>query len=245
MEKNPKANKPTNPKPNKAVIFILLIFTALIFFLVKLIFEGSSSATIGNYTKEDLPENFEYRIIKDESNPNVEKNQYQVEINQKLTEGQLATLAEELYNSKDKQRRFYIFYNLKDNENSILAWATSHFDPELEVSINGSTNTEDNQMLFKAQKVEGDIIGIFNEKDYTFSLYTIYEHNGKTFIRTTFKDGEFMDNEVEKINSKNGIRYNYKEDVSQGEYFVLNNDVLEFYNNDNKKFTHAVRWNKY
>lgn len=234
-------SKPTNSKPNKAVIFILLIFTVLIFFLVKLIFGGSANATIGNYTKEDLPENFEYRITKDESNPNIEKNQLEVEINQKLTEGQLATLAEELYNTKDKQRRFYIFYNLKNNDNSIVAWATSHFDPELVIAINGSTNTEDDQMLLEAQKVQGNIIGIFNEKDYTFSLYTIYERNGKIFIRTTFKDGESMDNEVEKINSKNGIRYNYKENVSQGEYFILNKDMLEFYNIENKMFTTASK----
>jgi len=191
------------------------------------------------FNKEELPENFEYRIIKDESNPNIEKNQLQVEINQKLTEGQLATLAEELYNSKDKQRRFYIFYNLKGNENTLMAWATSHFDPELEIAINGSTNAEDNKLQPEAQKVKDNIIGIFNEEDYTFSLYTIYENNGKTFIRTTLKGGESMDNEVEKINSKNGVRYNYKEDISQGEYFILNNDILEFYNSENKKFTSA------
>lgn len=122
-----------------------------------------------------------------------------------------------------------------------LAWATSHFDPELVIAINGSTNTEDDQMLLKAQKVQGNIIGFFNEKDYTYSLYTIYEHNGKTFIRTTFKDGESMDNEVEKMNSKNGVRYDYKENVSQGEYFILNNGVLEFYNDENRMFTTASK----
>lgn len=241
MENNPKASKPTNTKPNKAVIFVLLIFIALIFFFVKLIFGGSSNATIGHYTKEDLPENFEYRIIKDESSLSIEKNQLQVEINQKLTEGQLATLAEELYNTKDKQRRFYIFYNLKDNENTFMAWATSHFDPELEIAINGSTNTEDNQMLTEAKKVPGNIIGIFNETDRIYSIYTIYENNGKTFIRMTFKDGESMDNEVEKISTKNGMRYNYKEDVSRGEYFILNNDILEFYNSENKMFTSGIK----
>ncbi|MCS4305358.1 hypothetical protein [Chryseobacterium sp. BIGb0232] len=46
-----------------------------------------------------------------------------------------------------------------------------------------------------------------------------------------------MDNEVEKISSKNGIRYNYKENISQGEYFILNNDILEFYNAEDKIFT--------
>lgn len=45
-------------------------------------------------------------------------------------------------------------------------------------------------------------------------IYTIYENNGKTFIKMAFKDGESMDNEFEKINIKNEMRYNYKEDVA-------------------------------
>lgn len=244
MEKlnNPTVSKPTTPKPNKAaVFFILLIFAALTIFLIKLIFGGSSNATIGRYTQEELPENFEYTIVKDESNPNIGKNQLEVEINQKLTEGQLATIAEELYNMKDKQKRFYIFYNLKDIESSITAWATSHFDPELEISINGSTNSQDNKMLLEAKKVSGKIIGIFDEQQKTSFLYTVYEANGKTFIKTSFKDGGSMDNEVTKIDVENGIRYNYKEDVSQGEYFILNNDVLRFYNDKNEKFTEAIK----
>lgn len=151
----PNTSKPTNSKPNKlAVLITLILFTVLIIFIVKLIFGNSSSSTSGKYTKEDLPSNFEYTVIKNESNLGVEKNQLQVEINQKLTEGQIATLAEELYNTKDKQRRFYIFYNLKDNENSIVAWATSHFDPELEITINSSTNAEDNNMLLEAKKLQ-------------------------------------------------------------------------------------------
>jgi hypothetical protein len=73
----------------------------------------------------------------------------------------------------------------------------------------------------------------------TSFLYSVYKANGKTFIRTSFKDGESLDNEVTKITCvKNGIKYNYK-DVSQGEYFVSNNDILEFYNSENKMFTKA------
>lgn len=240
MEKQsiPNTSKPTTQKPNKtAVLITLLLFTALIVFLVKVIFGSNSSTTLGKYTKEDLPSNFEYSIIKDESNPSIEKNQLAVEINQKLTEGQLATLAEELYNTKDKQRRFYIFYNLKDNENSIVAWATSHFDPELEIAINGSSNTEDNKMLLDAKKVTGNIIGIFDERNYTFSLYTVYEDNGKTFVKTSFKNGQSMIEEMVKSNVKNGTKLVNKDGGSQGEYYILNNNILEFYNKEDKMFT--------
>ncbi|MEG0927928.1 hypothetical protein [Chryseobacterium sp.] len=239
---NSTVSKPTNPKPNKtAVLITLILFTALIIFLVKIIFGSSSNSVTGKYTKEDLPRSFEYKIIKDESNPSIEKNQLEVEINQKLTEGQIATLAEELYNTKDKQKRFYIFYNLKGNENSIVAWATSHFDPELEISISGSTNTEDNKMLLEAKKVEGNIIGIFNEQDYTFSLYTIYENNGKTFVKTTFKDCQSMIEEMLKSDTKNGIKLINVNSGSQGEYFILNNNILEFYNKENKMFTSGFK----
>ncbi len=242
MEKlnNSAAANLQTQKPNKLAVFIvLLIFISLIIFIFKIIFGGSE--IIGKYKKEDLPDNFEYRIIKDESDANIEKNQLEIEINQKLTEGQIATLAEELFNSKEKQRRFYMFYKLKGVENSPVAWAISHFDPELEIEISGSTNLEDTKMFTEAKKVKGDIIGIFDEKEYTFSLYTLYEIDDKIFIKTTFKDGESMDNEVIKINNKNGMRYNYKEDVSQGEYFILENDILEFYNKENKMFTSAEK----
>lgn len=242
MEKQniPNTSKPTKPHKT-AVLITLILFTALIVFLVKVIFGGSSSSVTGKYTKEDLPSNFKYRIIKDESNPSIEKNQLQVEINLKLTEGQIATLAEELYNTKDKQRRFYIFYNLKDNENSIVGWATSHFDPELEIAINGSTNTEDNKMLFEAKKVTGNIIGIFDEQNYTFSLYTVYEDNGKIFVKTSFKNGQSMIEEMVKSNVENGMKLIAENGGSQGEYYILNNDVLEFYNKENKIFTTGIK----
>jgi|GEM_PF-1095215 len=238
----PNISKPTNPKPNKtAVVITLFLLTALIILFVKLIFGGSFDSITGKYTKEDLPSNFEYKIIKDESNPGVEKNQLQVEINQKLTEGQIATLAEELYLTKDKQRRFYIFYNLEDNENSVVAWATSHFDSELEIAINGSSNTEDNKMLLEAKKVTGNIIGIFDERDYTFSLYTVYEDNGKTFVKTSFKNGQSMIEEMVKSNVKNGTKLVNKHGGSQGEYYILNNNILEFYNKEDKMFTKGVK----
>lgn len=232
-------NLPTQ-KPNKLAAFIvLLIFISLIMFIFKLIFGGSN--TIGKYKKEVLPDNFEYKILKDESDANIEKNQLEIEINQKLTEAQIATLAEEIYNSKDKQRRFYIFYKLKGINNSPEAWAISHFDPDLEIEISGSTNMQDNKMLEEAKKVTGVIIGIFEENKYTYALYTLYEKNNLTFIKKTLKEGGSYDNELIKVDTKKGIKYNYKDDSSQGEYFLLNNNILEFYNSENKLFTSGIK----
>jgi hypothetical protein len=240
MEKFDKTN-PYNPNAKKTYSKKTLILVALftsIFFILLIAFAGGGSSKIGNYTKEALPKDFAYVITKDESDVASEKNQLEVELNQKLTTGQIATLAEELFNSKDKQRRFYIVYKLKGRENSPISWANSDFDPELKIQINGSTIEQDSLMLVEAKKVTGNIKGIFSEQNYTFADYTIYEKENKIFIKTAFKDGQTSDVELLWSKNENGIRYDYKNGGYNGEYFILtNNNILEFYNKENTKFT--------
>lgn len=244
---------PSNQQPNKAAVFIIiLILIALAFLFFKLIFGStddvtkedlsSSSVTLdsnsGKYLKEDLPPNFEYIIIADDSDPNIDKNQLNVEINQKLSEGQIATLAEELFNSKNKQRRFYIFYQLKGVNNKV-AWATSHFDPNLEIEIFGSNYKEDNSMLGSAKNVDGNIVGIFDDSKNTNFFYTLYEKDGKKFMKVSFKDGGHMIEELKEV----GNKYISK-DSKNGEYYVLREQQMDFYNSDNVIFSTAPNVNK-
>lgn len=197
---------------------------------------------IGGYTKEPLPADFSYKVLKDESNLKLEKNQLTVEINEKLTEGQVATLAEKLYKSKDKERRFYIFYLLPGMKDGSGAWATSHFDPDLKIDIIGATPKEEVSANAAADKVEGDIIGKWHEEQSTSADYVIFKKDNKIFIRTIFKNGQTSDEELKSKKAGNGRRYDYKEDGYNGEYFILNNSgELEFYNNENKKFTTATK----
>lgn len=222
-------------------LFFLLITLAIIAFVVNLLI--SESDTIGKYKKEELPQEFEYKIITDDSNKNLDKNQLEVEINKKLTEGQIATLAEELFNSKEKQSRFYIYYDLNDESNNrINNWAISHFDPELEISINGSANIQDNQMLLEAKKVDGNIIGIFDESEATASFYTLYEKSNKVYLKTSFKNGQSMIEELERTTTNKGVRLNSREEKN-GEYFILREGVLDFYNKENIVFASALKVN--
>ncbi|MBF2710021.1 hypothetical protein [Flavobacterium soyangense] len=199
------------------------------------------NSKIGKYTKEELPKNFSYDIIKDESNEVLEKNQLYVELSGKLTEGQIATLAEELFNSKKEERRFYMFYQLKGVENNVSSWATSHFDPELEIVITGSTTAEDVNKDKLSEKIEGEVIGKWDENKYTFSNLIIYKKGNKTFIKTVFKNGQTSDVELEESKTEKGIRFDYKDGGYNGEYFILNNENrLELYNSENKNFTTAT-----
>ena len=240
MEKFDKSNpyKPSlkNPYSKKTLLIIGVGVAVFFILLIKLV--GNVSPTIGKYTKEELPKDFNYKITKDESDVNIEKNQLYVEISEKLTIGQIATLAEELFNSKDKQRRFYISYKLKGRDDSPYYWAYSNFDPDLEIEIIGSTNNQDTKMIDEAKKVSGNMVGIYTEKEYTFSMYTVYEKDGETHIKISLKNGQFMDDVLIKTITKGGIKLDYNDGKYNGEYFILNNsNELEFYNKENKKFT--------
>lgn len=233
--------------------------TSIIFAIFLLVSCGENTK-IGKYTKEALPKNFYYEIIKDESNAVLEKNQLTVEISEKLTVGQIASLAQELYNSKDNRRRFYIWYKIKDIDNG-TTWATSHFDPELEISINGSTTEEDikngklleeidNEISINASttnedkpsiKNDSEIIGKWDENKFSFTNLIIYKKDNKTFLKTIFKNGVVLDDELIEIKTSKGIRYNYKDSESNNnEYLILNSEgMLDIYDPIDGKYTTA------
>lgn len=215
-----------------------LIFTTV---TTVLLLSSCESETIGKYKKEAFPDGFEYNIIEDASNEFLEKNELTVEINQKITEGQIATLAEELFNSKPEQRRFYIFILLPGMKNGSGAWATSHFDPELQIQILGSTSEQDKNANAKAnEKIDGEIIGKWREELYTSANYIIFKKDNKIYLRTIYKDGQTVDEELKEKNK--GTRFDYKNGGYNGEYFVLNDKgELEFYNTENKNFTTATK----
>ena len=215
--------------------------TSIVFAIFLLVSCGENTK-IGKYTKEPLPENFTYEIVKDESNEALEKNQLSVELSAKLTESQIATIAEELFNYKDKQRRFYISYNLKGIENTSTFWAISNFDPELEIEIIGSTIEQDKAKDKLLEKVDGEVIGIWNENKYTYSNLLIFKKDNKTFLKTIYKSGQVSDVELTESKNNNGTRYDYKDGGYNGEYFVLNKENnLELYNKENKNYTTAMR----
>lgn len=241
MEKFDKTN-PYNPNAKKTyskkTLLLVALFTA--FFFIVLINLGGSS-TIGKYKKEPLPDNFKYEITEDKSNASLGKNQLYVQLSEKLTVGQIATLAEELYNSKEKQRRFYIFYSLKKSGDVGIAWAISNFDPELEIKIMGATQAEENEIKKNTEKVDGKILGMFYEEEFSSCSYTVYERDNKIYIKTIYKNGQGNENEMEKSNLENGIKLQDIDNSSNGEYYILTKEnTLEFYNKENKKFTTAL-----
>ncbi len=134
-----KPKQKSKPKQTLGGCIITVVSLAVIFFIVKSCVFGSNK--IGIYEKQELPEGFEYNIVEHDINTHI--NHLSIDINQKISVGQLATLAEKLDNYKSKTDKLYISYLVTGMPKGVGYWAVSNFEPDLEIDIMGSTTQED------------------------------------------------------------------------------------------------------
>jgi len=191
----------------------LFLFAALIFF-------SCDNTHIGVYKKEPLPADFTYTILEDTSDSILEKNQLTIELSKKITVGQIATIADELYNSKQKRRRFYIFHTVKGMNSTNGVWAISHFDPELEIQILGSTEEQDSKTAITSA-VDGEILGHWRNENSLMgaSMILFKDKSDKLNMRITFKDGSIMSDVVTE--KKQGSIKVLTDGNAHGEYYVI------------------------
>ncbi len=185
------------------------------------------------YPKEELPQDFTISITSNSTYPAHEKNEVYVNISQDLTIGQIATLANMIYDELPKQRRSYIFYK-RDQYNG--TWATSHYDPELEIIILG---VSDKQIGSVESKTEGKIIGKWRTDKYRFAVLLSEKTDGQYIATTMYNFGEPIVREVECQNISNGTKLFFPND--HGEYYVVyKNGNLGLYSN-NGKYDEAIK----
>ncbi|MCH7306591.1 hypothetical protein MMO38_00320 [Acinetobacter sp. NIPH 1852] len=122
----------------------LLAIVVLTFITVVTSPEPSSNVQNANNVKaevnsENLVSNnikFDYDIISDEKMRTI-KRSVNVELPERLSKEQLEQLAYEIKNlDKNEYERTFILYRIK-GEKSDAAWATTHFNPNLEVKFIG------------------------------------------------------------------------------------------------------------
>jgi len=108
------------------------IFTRFLLLLIISLFAFSCQKT----ETEQIP--FVVRMIHVHTVPNVKKG-FDVIINQRLNEAQLADVARKIYetNDGDEYAKFFINYYLEGQTIGNISYASSHFTPDFEVKIYG------------------------------------------------------------------------------------------------------------
>lgn len=203
----------------------------LIYFLTLLILISCGSSNI--------PDDVKYEITKEEPYDGLKKDNIEVQLNKKVDEKVLKEIAFEIQKSRKQYDNLWIFYYIPDMTPG-MAWATTHFTPELKVEIIGSTESQDVKTS-NTDNIKGEIIGKWrSEKSLMGATLILYKNpENKLTIRITFKDGTNTESEIKK-SQKNG-KTRYDDNNEHGEYYILeSNGNLGMYGT-NGKFDEAVK----
>lgn len=207
---------------NRLTLLIVLLFTY-------------TACSSGSQVSDDI----KWSIISEIPDIKNNKNTVNVKLNKKTTKKEIEILAKEIRSSRKKFGKLWVFYRLSDNTNE-FAWAYSHFTPDLEVKIQGSTEEQD-KLTASPLDIEGEIIGKWRcEKSLMGGTIIIYiNQNDQLTERITFKDGSNRDKDISK--AKENTKLKYFTNNSHGEYYLLeSNGNLGLYDGDGK-FDEAVK----
>lgn len=179
------------------------------------------SVTVDSVQAETI-EGETYSIISDNDFRDV-KRSIDVRLDKKVSVEVLRTIARKLKNmERKKYERTFIAYYLPNMEVGAGAWATSHFDPELEVRILGLTAEEEEKMARAAKSTSRDVVGIWmDDRPYVGATITIYRENKKLYLESNYKDGSGSTEEMAETQSTIGTKLVEKGGNPHGEYFVL------------------------
>ena len=196
----------------------------------------------GGNTESNLPEGLEYSIIDENQNEHFKKTNINIRIDKKIDEETLKTIAEELKAERDGFENLWIFYYLPDMKVGSGAWATTHFSPDLDVQILGSTEKEDKQIQ-NSSDVSGEIIGKWkSDKSLMGAVLILYKNDdSKIMMRINWKSGNPSDDEITESQEKGLTKYD--DGNGHGEYYILEkNGNLGMYGKDGK-FDEAIKIN--
>lgn len=182
-----------------------------------------------------------YEIIKEDPNTTLNKNSLDIRLKKKVDEATLEKIAMELRKGREDYDNLWIGYFLPSTEVDHGAWATTHFTPNLEVKILGSTNEED-ETVDDVSGIDGEVQGKWKSEQSLMgaSLILFKDKAGKLQMNTTFKDGSSMVDPITEAKKGGKIRYDDGNDL--GEYYILEaNGNLGMYGKDGK-FDEAIKY---
>ena len=175
-----------------------------------------------------------YSII-EKSNMGSIKASIEIRLEQKVSKDYLQKFALKLQQKEPRQyERMFITYYLPGMTPGSGAWATSHFNPNLEVKILGTTIEEEKALKSDSGGASGEIIGEWiDESPYVGAKYTFLRRSDKIFMIRKFKDGSGSETEMVQKKHSRRLRFEEKRGNDFGEYYLIeSNGNMGIYDND-------------
>ena len=146
-----------------------------------------------------------------------------VRLEEPVDEEDVERLAREIkaQDPKAYERTFILYYLPDQTPGQEAAWATSHFDPELNVHILGLSAEQMAEMEKVEPADDRKVIGKWLVQ-YMSARAEVYEKDGKTFMLTTYSDGSAGDSEMRVEKTSKGTKL-VETDGRQDEYYLVDN----------------------
>ena len=187
-----------------------------------------------------IPDDINYSILEDEKLYGI-KRSVEVSLNKKVSREVLKEFALSIKESDSRSyQRTFIGYFIAGNDRNQGYWASSHFNPNLEVEIIGLSIEDEKALIKKAAPApEANIIGSWlADRPYIGGKMTLFYTNGKLFLESAYSDGSLEVKEMAESRDNGGKRIYDKGDNIFGEYFIINeSNELEFWSKNDHYFT--------
>ncbi|NQT17375.1 MAG: hypothetical protein HQ582_31765 [Planctomycetes bacterium] len=174
-------------------------------------------------TATSIPKDVTYTIIEKNIVPGI-KRSLDIRLNRKVSQDVLSSIAMELKNSDpNSYERTFIGYYLPDMKVGAGCWATTHFNPNLEVRVLGLTAEQERAFTQQRADPSREIIGSWlDESIGGANVTTIFRKDGRLFMENTYSDGSAGTDELVETPSPDGRRFDSKPDRGFGEYYLIN-----------------------
>lgn len=199
-------------------------------------------AGCGNGSSEPaLSKDIKYTISEDTHKRDI-KRSVVVLLEEKLSKEQLRQLANRIKNSDaSSYQRTFIGYYLKGKDRNNGYWATTHFNPNLEVRVLGLSKGKEATLTKPiASSPDRKVLGVWlDDRPGVGAKMTIYNSKeGKLYLESSYSDGSSGTEEMIDFAIDNGKRIEDKEGNDFGEYFVVNKaNQLEFWSKNGNYYT--------
>jgi hypothetical protein len=177
-----------------------------------------------------------YVIDDDKENPTLNHRTLKILLRERISEAQLSNLALEFRKGRENYYKLWIFYHLPTMNSNKIAWATTHFAPELEVKILGASIDKEAALLKNLSDIleSHAIEGKWKDDSHTFHTWVLFNQNGNSYLQAFYYETPYgNNNQIIKTNTAEGVRLDYVDNNPHGEYFIIaNSGELKLFSKD-------------
>jgi len=172
-----------------------------------------------------IPADVTYTVIGETRLPGI-KRSVDIRLNKHVSEDTLAAIAKAVRASDGgRYDRTFIGYYLPDMQVDAGYWATTHYNPDLDVRILAFTADAAASLSAKPDATDRDEIGRWlDESPLTGSRIVIVRNDGKLFMELTYQDGSSGSNEIIESQTTLGRRFSKPGGSTTGDHWILDSN---------------------